>query len=194
MTDTLTLEDLRDMIAASIAAIELDQQRANALPSDSVHPQYDHEMWRHWRDAWIRYFERLLETVDAPNIPPVGTSDRRLLHGGISDVLLKGLTRLAANYDPDAVARHFNDQALHAVRECACDKDPFPCWFENRLASSDEFFNALISEVFCAHDPDRTITDIDQIKAAARKWFPPMQDPLHISLECQCGMLTGCVN
>jgi hypothetical protein len=154
-------------------------------------------MWVHWRAGWVQYFERLLETIDTPDLPAEGTSDPRLQYGGMSSTLLKGLTRLAANYEPDAVAQQLNDLAIYAVREGSDPNDPFRSWWDIGLASSDDFFNALISKVFCAEEPvDQPLTRIEEIKGAARRWFPPMQDPLQISQdpECRYGTPSGCIN
>jgi hypothetical protein len=40
MTNTLTPEDIRDLLTGFAAAIELDQLRFDAIPSEKFHPEY----------------------------------------------------------------------------------------------------------------------------------------------------------
>src|SRR5215475_11912061 len=86
MSRPLTREDVRDFLTGFAAAIELDQIRVDALPSEKFHPEYDEGMWRQWRRSHLVYIDQLLPTVDA--IPPA---------------ILQELTQLALTCRPDIV-------------------------------------------------------------------------------------------
>src|SRR5215475_15950622 len=86
MSRPLTREDVRDFLTGFAAAIELDQIRVDALPSEKFHLEYDEGMWRQWRRSHLVYIDQLLPTVDA--IPPA---------------ILQELTQLALTCRPDIV-------------------------------------------------------------------------------------------
>jgi hypothetical protein len=80
---TLTHADVRDLLIGFAAAIELDQIRVDALPTQRFHPIYDDGMWRRYRRDHLNFIDRLLPTVTT-----------------ISTAALRKLTRLAVAYDP----------------------------------------------------------------------------------------------
>ena len=86
MTQTLTPEDIRDLLTGFIAAIELDQIRVDALPPEKFHHWYSDSMWRNWRRYHLDYINRLLPSVNA-----------------IPSALLQELAWLAITYEPAVV-------------------------------------------------------------------------------------------
>jgi len=104
MTEILTANDIRNLLAGFAAAIELDQIRVDAMPPEKFHPEYSEGMWRRWRRDHLDYISQLLPTVDA--IPPS---------------MLQELTRLAVTCRPqlvrEALLDVFADAASGSIAE-----------------------------------------------------------------------------
>jgi hypothetical protein len=63
-TTTLTREDIRDLLAGFAGAIELDQIRADALPSEISHAAYNGSLWRSYRQDHLDFINQVLPTVN----------------------------------------------------------------------------------------------------------------------------------
>lgn len=88
MTETLSHEDLGQLLLIFKASIELDQLRVDVMPPALHHPLYDDVMWRDWRDRHVAYIGNALKTLDK-----------------ISSLGLADITDVAATRDPELVGR-----------------------------------------------------------------------------------------
>jgi hypothetical protein len=118
---TLTANDVGNFLNGFAAAIELDQIRVDALPSDAFHPEYDADMWYRWRRCHLDFISQLLSTVDA-----------------IPATMLQELSQLAATCNPAIVRGVLIDLfADGASGSCA----------EEQFKTAALFFGWLIKEL-----------------------------------------------
>lgn len=157
MTQTLTQDDIRDLLAGFADAIQLDQIRVDALPPEKFNSKYRDSMWRMWRRGHLDYINRLLPTLKA-----------------ISPALLEKLTWLATNYDP-AVVR---EAALELFAGAASDS-----YATEEVETAALFFGWLIQDITRASE-GKPIQG--GARALMRKWLP-FTDPLRIAEDPECG-------
>jgi hypothetical protein len=60
---SLTRRDIENLLLAYSGAVELDQIRIDHLPPASFHKEYDHGMWKRYRNDHLRFINLLLVTV-----------------------------------------------------------------------------------------------------------------------------------
>ena len=70
MAETLTHEDIRDLLIGFAAAIELDQIRVDALPPERFHRWYDDSMWRNWRRYHVDYIKSVASDREHDAVGP----------------------------------------------------------------------------------------------------------------------------
>jgi hypothetical protein len=154
----LTVEDIRDFLTGFAAAIELDQNRVDALPQEAFRPGYDDGMWRWWRKAHLDYIHRVL----LPSIDEMPVT------------ILRELTWSAQNY-PAAVVRK---AAINSFSEAASGSCP-----AEEHATASLFFGWLIKDVtvrpFAA-------PQCGAPKRLVMEWLP-VTDPLGIAQDPECG-------
>ena len=157
MTQTLTPEDIRDLLTGFIAAIELDQIRVDALPPEKFHRWYSDSMWRNWRRYHIDYIDRLLPSVNA-----------------IPAALLQELACLAITYEP-AVVR---EAAVNLFADAASGNCP-----AEEFETAALFFGWLIKDV--SNAPAGAPLNCDA-KVLMMQWLS-VDDPLRIAEDPECG-------
>jgi hypothetical protein len=162
----LTPEDIRYLLSSFLAAIELDQVRVDALPSERFHSLYDDGMWRRWRRDHVEFIRKLLQSVD-----------------DIPSYILDELSQVAINHTPAVVGRMVLDFFADAVcGNCS----------EEEIETAGLFFARLISGL-SGRSPRKPLYGI--ARARVTQWLP-RTDPLRISKDPEClyGELTGLVN
>jgi hypothetical protein len=157
MTETLTTDDIRDLLTGFSAAIELDQIRVDALPPEKFHRWYSDSMWRNWRRLHIDYIHRLLPSVKT-----------------IPSALLEELAWLAIAYEPTVVRETLLDLFVDAASG-SCD--------EAELETAPLFFRWLIKDI--SGRPAVHPLNCDA-KALMMQWLP-VTDPLRIAEDPECG-------
>jgi hypothetical protein len=157
MTQTLTSEDIRDLLSGFVAAIELDQIRVDALPPVKFHRWYNDGMWRRCRRDHVDYINRLLPSVNT-----------------IPSALLQELAWLAITYEP-AVVR---EAALNLFAEAASGSCP-----AEELETAALFFGWLIKDV--SDTPGGAPLNCDA-KVRMMQWLS-VDDPLRIAEDPECG-------
>ncbi|MBR0749135.1 hypothetical protein JQ582_34925 [Bradyrhizobium japonicum] len=161
MHRTVTKDDIRDLLAVFVAAIELDQIRVDALPAKAFRGGYSDSMWRLWRRGHLDYLSLLLSTVD--EIQPA-TLDR--------------LESIVVNCEPEIVGEHFRDLLSGA----ACGSFP-----REDVATAALFFERFIKEL--SHPPEGKPNGLDA-KMLMMQWLP-ITDPLKIADDPECGYKLG---
>jgi len=166
MTNALTPEDIRDLLTAFAAAIELDQLRVDAMPPEKFHPLYNDGMWRRWRRHHLDYISQLLPTVNA-----------------MPSVMLEELTRIAIAYEPVGVRL--------VVLDLFADAASNSCPMED-LETATLFFGWCIKRITA--NPEDQVADGDP-RTQLMRWLPA-NDPLRIALDPECGygLPTGLVS
>lgn len=166
MVRNIMTSDIRDLLNRFVAAIELDQIRVDALPAWKFHHLYSDSLWRMWRHDHLEYVNLLLSTADA--VPPV---------------ILKKLTWIATNYEPEIVGEAAIDLFAGAAGGTYPRKD---------VATAAAFFERLIKDVTGRCDGQPIGEDAP---AFMMRWLP-VTDPLRIAQDPECGygLPSGCVN
>jgi hypothetical protein len=166
MTQTLTSEDIQDLLTGFVAAIELDQIRVDALPPEKFHRWYNDSMWRRCRRGHIDYINRLLPSVNT-----------------IPSALLQELAWLAITCEPAVVRK----AALSLFADAASDSGPAV-----ELETAALFFGWLIKDV--SDTPAGAPLNCDA-KVLMMQWLS-VDDPLGIAEhpECRYGRPAGFVN
>lgn len=157
MTQTLTPEDIRDLLTGFIAAIELDQIRVDALPPVKFHRWYNDSLWRRCRRGHIDYINRLLPSVNA-----------------IPSALLQELAWLAITYEP-AVVRATVIDLFDDAASGNCPAEEFE--------TAALFFGWLIKDV--SNTPAGAPLNCDA-KVLMMQWLS-VDDPLRIAEDPECG-------
>jgi hypothetical protein len=157
MIETLTPEDIRDLLTGFAAAIELDQIRVDALPPEKFHRWYSDSMWRNWRRGHVDYINRLLPSVNT-----------------IPSALLQELAWLAITHDP-AVVR---EAAVNLFSEAVSGSRP-----AEELETAALFFGRLIKDV--SDRPARKPLNGDA-RTSMKQWLA-VADPLWIAKDPECG-------
>jgi hypothetical protein len=157
MTNTLTSEDIRDLLTGFVAAIELDQIRVDALPPVKFHRWYKDSMWRRCRRDHIDYINRLLSSVET-----------------IPSALLQELTWMAITYEPAVV----QEAALNLFADAANGTCP-----AEELETAALYFGWLFKDVISK--PAGTPVNSDA-RALMMQWLT-VTDPLRIAEDPECG-------
>lgn len=157
LSQTLTAEDIRDLLTGFAAAIELDQIRVDALPPEKFHRFYRDSMWREWRRDHIRFINRLLPSLNA-----------------MPSALLLELAWLAITNEPAVVRETLVDLFADAVSGCCCAE---------QFETATLFFGWLIKDV--SGRPAGNPKNCDA-KGLMGQWLP-VTDPLAIAEDPECG-------
>ncbi|MGY8706631.1 hypothetical protein RAD16_12905 [Bradyrhizobium sp. 18BD] len=157
MDSNITKDDVRNLLAVFVAAIELDQLRVDALPAQAFHRQYSDNMWRIWRRHHLEYVRLLLSTVDA-----------------IGPETLERLTWLSTHYGPNVVRARILDLFGSAASGSIPRAD---------VATATLFFERLVAEVSGQSEPELSGLDA---KALVMRWLE-FSDPLQIAIDPECG-------
>ena len=157
MTQSLTNDDIRELLAGFVAAIQLDQIRVDALPPQKFSFKYCGSMWRIWRRSHLDYANGLLATVEA--IPPA---------------LLEELTWLSTNYGSATV----REAALELFAGATSGN-----FAGEEVETAAQFFGWLIQDVTRASKGKPAQGDA---RTLMMKWLP-VTDPLRIAEDPECG-------
>lgn len=157
MHTTISRDDVRNLLAVFVAAIELDQMRVDALPQRAFHERYSDNMWRIWRRCHLEYANLLLSTVDA-----------------IQPATLEKLAWLATNYDPKVVRERAIDLFGAAASEDIVREE---------VATAELFFNLLVKDVSSGSEGMQSGQDA---RALMMQWLS-VTDPLQIAGDPECG-------
>lgn len=153
----ITNDDIRELLAVFVAAVELDQIRVDALPEKAFHYHYSDNMWRIWRRCHLEYLRLLLSTVDA-----------------IQPATLEKLGRIAIHYEPKIVRERLRDLLGSAASGDVPRED---------VATAVLFFEWLIEDI--SGHPEGKSTGLDA-RALMMQWLP-ITDPLQIADDPECG-------
>jgi hypothetical protein len=162
---TLTHRDIQEFLVGVAGAIELDQIRVDALPTENFHPLYNDGMWRMYRSDHLVIINQLLKTSN--EVPPE---------------MLEALTRLAITYETAVVRKAL----LHLFSGTACGD------YAEECESAALFFGWLMEDVSCSA-PARSI--VGEPRELMMQWLTvtdPLhiaEDP-----ECGYGRPEGFVN
>jgi|EndMetStandDraft_8_1072994.scaffolds.fasta_scaffold303261_2 hypothetical protein len=157
MHTIISKDDIRDLLAAFAAAIELDQIRVDALPHMAFHERYSDNMWRIWRRCHLEYASLLLSTVDA-----------------IRPATLEKLAWLASNYEPKVVRERAIDLFGAAASEDLVREE---------VATAELFFDLLVKDVSSRSEGMLSGQDA---RTLMMKWVS-VTDPLQIAEDPECG-------
>jgi len=153
----LTHLDIRHLLTAYAASIELDQIRVDALPPEKLHPAYDGGMWRRYRHDHLNFINELLATVNT-----------------IPSALLQELALLAITYET-AVVRE-------AILDLFADAATGMCVAEE-FESAALFFGWLIKDV-SRKAPGKPLNG--DARELIMQWLA-VTDPLRIAQDPECG-------
>lgn len=162
----ITRGDVRNLLRAYSGAIALDQVRVDALPSGSLHPEYDRGMWLRSRRRHVAFIDQLCDT----------TRD-------ISKKLLRDISLVAATKEPKVVRKAF---ILLLSMGANGELDPGP------INTAPLFFSVLVEDVgtgWLEYSDD--INAQKDVNASLRfaDWLN-LTDPLSIAEDPECQYLT----
>jgi len=157
MIARIMLDDIRDLFAGFFVAIELDQLRVDALPSEAFQEDYSDNTWRVWRRCHLEYLSLLLSTVHL-----------------IRPATLERLTWIAINYDPRFVGERLLD-VLGAASACSVPRED--------VATAELFLKLLIEDVSGRREGRSIAQDA---RTLMQRWLRAT-DPLHIARDPECG-------
>jgi hypothetical protein len=166
MNKMLTHKDIRDLLTAFAASIELDQIRVDALRPEKFHVYYDDSMWRRCRREHLEFIDQLLQTVDT-----------------IPSALLQELTQLAVTYEP-AIVREAIVDVFSQAASGMCPPEEFE--------TAELFFGWLIKNA--SRRKARREPLNGDARGLMMQWLS-VTDPLRIAEDPECGYVpTGFVN
>jgi hypothetical protein len=154
----LTHQDIRDLLTAFAASIELDQIRVDGLAPKKFHPAYDDSMWRRRRRDHLQFIDRLLLTVDA-----------------IPSALLQGVAQLAVTYEPASIRE--------VILDLFCDAAYGVCPPEE-FETAELFFGWLIMEASLRAERGEPMSGAARL--LMMQWLS-VTDPLRIAEHPECG-------
>ncbi|QOZ71732.1 hypothetical protein [Bradyrhizobium arachidis] len=157
MQTDIMKDDIRDLFAGFVVAIELDQLRVDALPPEAFLDDYSDNTWRIWRRCHLEYLSLLLSTVDE-----------------IQPVTLEKLTWIATNNDPKFVG----ERLLDVLGAASADSVP-----REDVATAELFLKMLIQDV-SGRTEGRSIAQ--DASTLMKRWLRDT-DPLHIARDPECG-------
>jgi hypothetical protein len=159
LTQSLTHDDIRNLLLAYAGAIALDQVRADALPSGSFHPEYHRGMWQRYRQSHLDFINLLFSTTKE-----------------IPSSLLKKLAATAGERKTAvvraAIVERFAQGAVHSLAPGQIDSAPM-------------FFSVLVEDVGTGSSGR---VAYGNHRERMIRWLAPI-DPLHIADDPECGYL-----
>jgi hypothetical protein len=153
----ITIDDIRELLVGVDEAIELDQERVDALTRVGLHAIMRDSMCHLWRCSHRCYITDLLCTLDA-----------------IPTEMLEQLTWIARCYEPAKVG----DGMLNLFAKAISGRCP-----EEELGTATAFFGCLIEDM--RRMPSGMLRS-ESARVLMMQWIPAT-DPLRIAHVEECG-------
>jgi hypothetical protein len=162
--DALTRDDLRNLLSALSAAIELDQLRVDKIPALKFSPRYDDAMWRHWRADHVFLVQELVLSVQ-----------------WVTQAALDELTAVARSRDPAQVGRVVIELLAEAVSDGRSELREAATFFDQLIQGALLKAGTRCTQLDAKSSAERWFAVVDPLHIA--------DDP-----ECGYGEPSGLVN